>query len=54
MHWSKTKNNGKSDYPKQWQSAAKWSETETTIILQYFKNMKQIFDEAKIYDEAKI
>ena len=54
LHWSWTKNSGKSDYPKQWQSAAEWSETETTIILQYFKNMKQIFDEAKIYDEAKI
>ena len=54
MHWSWTKNSGKSDHPKQWQSAAEWSETETTIILQYFKNMKQIFDEAKIYDEAKI
>ena len=30
------------------------SETETTILLKYFKNMKQFFDEAKIYDEAKI
>ena len=52
MHWSWIKNNA--EHPKQWQSAAEWSETETTIILKYFKNIKQIFDEAKIYDEAKI
>ena len=47
-------NSKKSDDPKQRQSAAEWSETDTTIVLKYLENMKQIFDEAKIYDEAKI
>ena len=42
LHWSWAQNSGKSDHPKQWQSAAEWSETDTTKILQYFKNMKQI------------
>ena len=45
-------NSRKSDYPCR--SIDSQQQSDLRQRLQYFKNMKQIFDEAKIYDEAKI
>ena len=45
-------NSKKSDYPCL--SIDSQQQSDLRQRLQYFKNMKQIFDEAKIYDEAKI